>query len=184
MGLVPNKGAVQELAPASPDPAFADRAHPGRLDAAEHRLDPCQAARRLRPGGQAASKRLITPVWPESASEMYFHAAARLQILEEGRPQAGVVMRPSASLSDAGGHRAGVWPAKDSSCHPPWTTRSPGQACDAVSTEAVSGPSRRPAAARPRSHPNGTPAGRRRAARPWLPTRDHLRPTGHAEDRR
>ena len=40
MGLVPDKGAVQELAPASADPAFDDRIHPGCLDAAEHRPDP------------------------------------------------------------------------------------------------------------------------------------------------
>ena len=39
MGLVPDEGAVQEFAPASPDPAFGDRVHAGRLDVAEHRPD-------------------------------------------------------------------------------------------------------------------------------------------------
>ena len=40
VGLVPDKGAVQELAPASADPAFGDRVHAGRLDVAEHGPDP------------------------------------------------------------------------------------------------------------------------------------------------
>jgi hypothetical protein len=39
MGLVPDEGAVQEFVPASPDPAFGDRVHPGRLDVAEHGPD-------------------------------------------------------------------------------------------------------------------------------------------------
>jgi hypothetical protein len=36
MGLVPDEGAVQELAPASADPAFGDRVHAWRLNAAQH----------------------------------------------------------------------------------------------------------------------------------------------------
>ena len=40
MGLVPDQGAVQELAPASPDPAFGYRVHAGRRDVAEHGPDP------------------------------------------------------------------------------------------------------------------------------------------------
>jgi hypothetical protein len=40
MGLVPDKGAVHELAAASADPAFGDRVHAGRLDVAEHGPDP------------------------------------------------------------------------------------------------------------------------------------------------
>src|ERR1039457_2214909 len=40
MALVPDEGAVQELAAASPDPAFSDRVHAGRLDVAEHGPDP------------------------------------------------------------------------------------------------------------------------------------------------
>jgi hypothetical protein len=39
MGVVPNEGAVQEFAPASPDPAFGDRIHAWRLDVAEHGPD-------------------------------------------------------------------------------------------------------------------------------------------------
>src|ERR1022692_4174761 len=39
MGLVPDEGAVQELAAASPDPAFGDRVHPGRPDVAERGPD-------------------------------------------------------------------------------------------------------------------------------------------------
>jgi hypothetical protein len=40
LGLVPDEGAVQELAAASADPAFGDRVHAGRLDVAEHGPDP------------------------------------------------------------------------------------------------------------------------------------------------
>src|SRR5450631_122938 len=40
MGLVPDEGAVYQLAAASADPAFGDRVHPGRLDVAEHGPDP------------------------------------------------------------------------------------------------------------------------------------------------
>src|ERR1017187_8924503 len=40
MVLVPDEGAVQELAAASPDPAFGDRVHPGRPDVAQHGPDP------------------------------------------------------------------------------------------------------------------------------------------------
>jgi hypothetical protein len=39
MGLVPDEGAVQELAAASADPAFGDGVHAGRPDVAEHGLD-------------------------------------------------------------------------------------------------------------------------------------------------
>jgi hypothetical protein len=40
VGLVPDEGSVQELAPASADPAFGGRVHPGRPDAAQHGPDP------------------------------------------------------------------------------------------------------------------------------------------------
>jgi hypothetical protein len=40
MALVPDEGAVQEFAAASPDPAFGDRVHPGRPHVAEHGPDP------------------------------------------------------------------------------------------------------------------------------------------------
>ena len=40
MGLVPDEGAVHELAAASADPAFGDRVHAGRPDVAEHGPDP------------------------------------------------------------------------------------------------------------------------------------------------
>src|ERR1017187_3880297 len=40
MALVPDESAVQELASASPDPAFGDRVHAWRLDVAEHGPDP------------------------------------------------------------------------------------------------------------------------------------------------
>jgi hypothetical protein len=40
MALIPDEGAVQEFAPASPDPAFGDRVHAGRPHVAEHGPDP------------------------------------------------------------------------------------------------------------------------------------------------
>ena len=40
MVLVPDEGAVQELAAASPDPALGDRVHAGCPDVAEHSPDP------------------------------------------------------------------------------------------------------------------------------------------------
>jgi hypothetical protein len=40
MVLVPDQGAVQELAAASPNPAFGDRVHAGRPDVAQHGPDP------------------------------------------------------------------------------------------------------------------------------------------------
>src|ERR1022692_2661672 len=43
MGLVPDEGAVQEFAAASPDPAFGDRVHAGCPDVAGHGPDPASA---------------------------------------------------------------------------------------------------------------------------------------------
>src|SRR3981081_2925973 len=40
MALIPDQGAVPQLAAAAPDPAFGDRGHAGRPDAAEHGPDP------------------------------------------------------------------------------------------------------------------------------------------------
>ena len=82
MALVPDEGAVQELAAASPDPALGDRVHAGRLDVAEHGPDPgigedrvecsgeVRAAKdtaalpgdRLGPGEQANMALMNTPV--------------------------------------------------------------------------------------------------------------------------
>jgi hypothetical protein len=39
MVQVPDQGAVEKLAAASPDPAFGDRVHPWRLDVAEYGPD-------------------------------------------------------------------------------------------------------------------------------------------------
>ena len=39
MGLVPDEAPIQELAPASPDPAFGNRVHTGRPDVTEHGPD-------------------------------------------------------------------------------------------------------------------------------------------------
>src|ERR1035438_5078457 len=52
MVLVPDQGAVQKLATASPDPALGDRVHPGRPHAAQHGPDP-----RLSSGGAAPGSR-------------------------------------------------------------------------------------------------------------------------------
>jgi hypothetical protein len=40
MGLFPDEAAVEELAPASSDPAFGDRVHAGRPHIAQHGPDP------------------------------------------------------------------------------------------------------------------------------------------------
>ena len=52
MGLVPDEGAVQELAAASADPVFDDRVHAGRLDVAEHGPDPGIGEDRVERGGE------------------------------------------------------------------------------------------------------------------------------------
>ena len=52
MGLVPDEGAVQELAPASAGPAFGDRVHVGRLDVAEHGPDPGVGEDGVEDGGE------------------------------------------------------------------------------------------------------------------------------------
>jgi hypothetical protein len=51
MGLVPGEGAVQELASASPDPAFGDRVHARCRDVAEHGPDPGVGEDRVERGG-------------------------------------------------------------------------------------------------------------------------------------
>ena len=52
MGLVPDEGAVQELASASPDPAFGDRVHAGRPDVAQHGPDASVGEDRVERGGE------------------------------------------------------------------------------------------------------------------------------------
>jgi hypothetical protein len=52
MGLVPDEGAVQEFAAASADPAFDDRVHARRLDAAEYGPDPGIGEDRVECGGE------------------------------------------------------------------------------------------------------------------------------------
>jgi hypothetical protein len=55
MGLVPDEGAVQELAAASPDPAFGDRVHAGRPDVTEHGPDPGIGEDRIERGGEVGA---------------------------------------------------------------------------------------------------------------------------------
>src|ERR1022692_3031705 len=55
MGLVPDQGAVQELAAASPDPAFGDRVHAGRPDVAEHGPDASVGEDRVECGGEVGA---------------------------------------------------------------------------------------------------------------------------------
>jgi hypothetical protein len=52
MGLVPDQGAVQELAPASADPAFGDRIHARRPDVAEPGPDPGTGEDRVERSGE------------------------------------------------------------------------------------------------------------------------------------
>src|SRR5208282_702157 len=65
MGLVPDEGAIQELAPASPDPAFHDRVHARRLDVAQHDPDPGIGEDRVEGGGEvraAVADHVLDPV--------------------------------------------------------------------------------------------------------------------------
>src|ERR1700733_1245856 len=52
MVLVPDEGAVQKLASASPDPAFGDRVHAGRPHIAQHGPDPGVGEDRVERGGE------------------------------------------------------------------------------------------------------------------------------------
>jgi hypothetical protein len=52
MGLVPDEGAVQELAAASADPAFGDGVHAGRRHVAEHGPDAGVGEDRVEGGGE------------------------------------------------------------------------------------------------------------------------------------
>jgi hypothetical protein len=60
MVLVPDEGAAQELAAASPNPAFGDRVHPGCPHVAQHGPDPGVGEDRVEgsPGTLRASKTL------------------------------------------------------------------------------------------------------------------------------
>ena len=55
MVLVPDEGAVQELATASSDPALGDRVHAGRPHVAQHGLDPGVGEDRVERGGEVRS---------------------------------------------------------------------------------------------------------------------------------
>jgi len=55
VSLVPDKGAVQELAAASPDPAFGDRVHARRPDVTEHGPDPGISENRVERGREVRS---------------------------------------------------------------------------------------------------------------------------------
>ena len=52
MSLVPDKGAVQEFASASPDPAFGNRVHAGCPHVAQHGPDPGIGEDRVECGGE------------------------------------------------------------------------------------------------------------------------------------
>src|ERR1017187_2762169 len=52
MALIPDKGAVQQLAAASADPAFGDLVHAGRPDVTEHGRDPGVGEDRVECGGE------------------------------------------------------------------------------------------------------------------------------------
>src|ERR1039457_2095868 len=52
MGLIPDEGPVEKLAPASADPAFSDRVHPRRPDIAKHGPDPRIGENGVERGGE------------------------------------------------------------------------------------------------------------------------------------
>src|ERR1019366_5861092 len=55
MSLIPDEAAVQELAAASPDPAFGNRVHAGRPDVTEHGPDPGVGEDGVECGGEVRS---------------------------------------------------------------------------------------------------------------------------------
>jgi hypothetical protein len=99
MGLVPDQGAVEELAAASPDPAFGDRIHTGRRDVAEHGPDPGVGEDRVECGREIRaavadheldSVRLVVEVHEEVAGLL-------------GRPRAGWMLGDAEDADAPGG---------------------------------------------------------------------------------
>jgi hypothetical protein len=89
MGLVPDEGPVEELAPAPADPAFDDRVHARRLNVAEHSSDPGIGEDRVECGGEirsAATDHELDPA--RMLTEVYDQVAGLL-----GGPFAGGMQR-------------------------------------------------------------------------------------------
>src|ERR1035441_9063958 len=90
MGLVPDEGAVRELAAASPDPAFGDRVHAGRPRVAQHGPDPCVGEDRIESGGEVRS--------PVAGHELY-----PVCLFAEVHEQVAGLLRGDAEDADAPG---------------------------------------------------------------------------------
>jgi hypothetical protein len=75
MVLVPDEGAVQELAAASPDPALGDRVHAGRPHIAEYGPDPGIGEDRVERGGEVR-----TPVADHELHPLRLSAGVHQQV--------------------------------------------------------------------------------------------------------
>ena len=93
------EGAVQELAPASPDPAFGDRIHPGRLDVAEHDPDPGIGEDSVERGGEVRAAAADHELGPMHMLAEVHEEVAGLQ----GGPFPGRVQGDSGDADAPGG---------------------------------------------------------------------------------
>jgi len=91
MGLVPDEGVIQELTAASPDPAFSDGVHAGRLDVAEHGPDPGIGEDRIECGGlvrAAVPDHELDPVGFQNSAtnpDLGFYAARSYSLMRPPR---------------------------------------------------------------------------------------------------
>ena len=112
MVLVPDEGAVQELAAASPDPALGDRVHAGRPHVAQHGPDPGAGEDRVERGGEvraAVADHELDPVC--LSAEIHEQVAGLL-----GGPFPGRDL-PSRERQTSPTHVQTAWPL---TAHSPW----------------------------------------------------------------
>jgi hypothetical protein len=99
MALVPDEGAVQELAAESPDPAFGDRVHAGHPDATEHGPDAGAGEDRVERGREIRAA--VADHEPDSmrlVAEVHQEVAGLL-----GCPRSGGMQRDSQDADAPGG---------------------------------------------------------------------------------
>src|SRR6266516_552245 len=101
MVLIPDEGAVQELASASPDPAFHDCVHAGRPDVAEDGLDAGVSEDGVEGAGEVRSAvadheldpmRLLAGVHHQVAGLLHGPVPGRMQRDPEGADMPGHVL--------------------------------------------------------------------------------------------
>src|ERR1017187_564173 len=131
MGLIPYKGAVQEFAAASPDPALGNRVHARRPDVAEHGPDPGAGEDRVECGGEVRAA--VADHEPAYVLAVIEHATRRIRMTRSAWSLRSMI-RLRAFL-DVTPHPAGAWTAQQrqpgrSSCAPrprrSWVRRGAG----------------------------------------------------------